>query len=295
MVESGDIVEDKLLKGGTFVAQEHHLDGHDVDMAPHDGREVVDEHQAGGIFLRRDDEALAALEGGEGLFDALYVVGLELMMVGEAQGRDVARHPSQVHQHLLRRSDAGKQQHVSVGRELLRLAGRLAKEVAQGTIAERREEQVLVRLKPERFLDDAVVHGLHLGRALRHDDNVRTLFGAHGFAQASGRQELVVGDEAVVVGKQDVEARFDVAVLESIVEENDVGVARGLERQQLAYAMAAVGVHGDDGFGKFLLHLPGLIANLAHRGSGHSQPEAAALAFIAAAEHSNAMARHQHT
>jgi len=77
--------------------------------------------------------------------------------------------------------------------------------------------------------------------------------------------------------------------LEGIIEQDDIDVARLVAGEKGGYAAAAVAVDGDDGIRELLFHLPGLIADDGHRCLDVSQMEAVRLAFVATAEHGDAM------
>ncbi len=89
----------------------------------------------------------------------------------------------------------------------------------------------------------------------------------------------------MVVNEQDIDARFDIAVLVCVVEKDDIGVPCGLVGGQPGYAFAAILVHCDIDMGKFVFHLVRLVPNEAHRGVVLGQQIAVALALIAPAKH----------
>ena len=65
-------------------------------------------------------------------------------------------------------------------------------------------------------------HRSYVGRTFRHDDDVGTVKTGYLFAQSAFGQQMVVGDETVVVDEQDVDVGMYIAVLESIVKQNDI-------------------------------------------------------------------------
>ena len=88
----------------------------------------------------------------------------------------------------------------------------------------------------------------------------------------------------MVVYQQDVDTGLYIAVLEGIVQQDDVDVLVVLH--QRVNAMTAVLVNCYDDIRIFLLHLEGLVTNLRHRSLCCGLYETAALALIASTEHS---------
>ena len=88
----------------------------------------------------------------------------------------------------------------------------------------------------------------------------------------------------MVVYQQDVDTGLYIAVLEGIVQQDDVDVLVVLH--QRVNAMTAVLVNCYDDIRIFLLHLEGFVTNLWHRSLCCGLYETAALALIASTEHS---------
>ena len=90
----------------------------------------------------------------------------------------------------------------------------------------------------------------------------------------------------MIIYQQDVDARFDITVLESIVEQYHVDVLLFLLSfvgcQQFD-AVASVLIDSHDDILKLLLHLEGFVAYLRHRGLLVGHDESFAFAFISSA------------
>ena len=193
----------------------------------------------------------------------------------------------QVLHHLPGRSDACHEQHMVV-RKLFQgktvLNDCLVPEHGlQGVVAERGEIEVLVGKEIHGLGDDAESHGFEFLRALGNDNHVGTVLAIQGLAQSSGRQQLVVDDETMIVHEQDIDAGLDVAVLEGIVEQHDVDAT--VDPYERLDAMHALLVDRHDGLGEFQLHLHRLVSNVACRRTRPGQHEALRLALIAPAEY----------
>ena len=106
-----------------------------------------------------------------------------------------------------------------------------------------------------------------------------------GLAKPACRQHTVVDDESVIVDEQDVDARFHVAMLEGIVEQDDVDVVGCLVSGEVVDAIATFLVYRHIGFGELPHHLEGLVANVGHRGVGISENISLRLPLIASREH----------
>ena len=148
-----------------------------------------------------------------------------------------------------------------------------------------REEQALIGIELHRLRDDTELHRLHVLRTLGDNDDISTVLALDGLAQATCGQELVVDHETVIVDQQDVDARFHVTVLESIVEKDHVDLLTSLSVDELLDATGALGVDSQGDIRKLLSHLERLVANVPHGGILSCQHEAMRLALIAATEH----------
>ena len=69
----------------------------------------------------------------------------------------------------------------------------------------------------------------------------------------------------MVINQQDVDARFDVTVLESIVEQDHVDVLAGFTVDETTDATVPFLIHGDGDIRELLLHLERLITDIIHR------------------------------
>jgi hypothetical protein len=102
-------------------------------------------------------------------------------------------------------------------------------------------------------------------------------------AEAPPRQEAVAVRRAVAVDKEERERRAYAAVLESVVEDDDVrGVFPFKELPDAAYA---VGIYGYREGGEFLFYLQRLVAVIGGGAGCFYIPEAFCPAFVAARQH----------
>ena len=132
----------------------------------------------------------------------------------------------------------------------------------QVTVLQCGEEQLLVGIEIEGLGEHPELHRLEVGGAFRDDHDVGPGLSALGLAQPSGRQQLVVDDEPVVVYEQDIDAGLHVAVLVGIVEQDDIGVLGGFIGGQALNAVAALFVDRHIDAGEFLQNLVRLIADI---------------------------------
>ena len=141
---------------------------------------------------------------------------------------------------------------------------------------------------------------LHKGRTLGDNDDVRLYQTLRQVAQAAERKKMVFVQRTVIIHQDDVVVGLQAPVLESIVQDDDIGFGKGivaagrvfvgLERfgmQQVVAAFHAVAVYGDGDSGEFLLDLQGFVAE--HRGTSLAGNllEAVALAPVAAGQDRN--------
>ena len=145
----------------------------------------------------------------------------------------------------------------------------------------------------EPSLDDAEVDGTDGRGALGDDDDVGTTLAAEGLAQQAAGQQGIIVRQAMVVHEQDVESRGDIAVLEGIVEQDDVGVGRRGVAAKTANAPTTVGIDGNVDVRVLLPHLEGLVADVAGGTLGVGEVVAACPALIAAAEERHVVVVHK--
>ena len=144
-------------------------------------------------------------------------------------------------------------------------------------------EQTLEGLQPECRAQHAEAHGIDVCGAFGHHHQVGPVHPLGFLAQPSCGQQTVVGNHAVVIYQQDVEPRFHPAVLEGVVEQDDLHVTGGLVGAEMPDAPAAVGIHGHVYVGELLLHLPRLVAYLLHGRVGCGQHVPATLTLVSPA------------
>ena len=144
------------------------------------------------------------------------------MMVAESEWSDVWASWREVFYHLLRRCNARKQQYVTI---LAYTVERLLPAAEHGSdipVFKTREEQSLEGIEVHRLGDDPELHRFEVVRAFGDNNYVGPVLAAERFAQSSCRQEFVVDDQSMIVNEQDVDSRFDIAVLEGIIEQYHV-------------------------------------------------------------------------
>ena len=206
-------------------------------------------------------------------------------MVGKRQRRYAFYQWCQVFCQLAWRCNAREQKDVHVRIELVPCRS-FREDRPQLVVRYRREIQMLVRIEVHGLHDDPELHWLQLLGALRHDDDVSPVLAFQRLAQSACGQQLVVDDEAMIVDEQDVNARFDIAVLESVVQQNDIrGLVAGLQQFD---AMRPLLVHGYGHVGELLLHLVRFIPYLTHGRVSPRQYKATALPLVATAQHGDA-------
>ena len=134
------------------------------------------------------------------------------------------------------------------------------------SVAERTEEELLVRPEIQRRHDDPKAHRIDVLRAFRDDDGRGATACGRSFAQSSCRKEAIVGDEAMVVDEQDVVSGFDITVLISVVQQDNLNVLCRLIVHESLYPVPPVGIYRDINLRELLLDLPRLVADFFHRG-----------------------------
>ena len=211
------------------------------------------------------------------------------MMVAEGQRCHLLGIGLQVGQHVFGRGDASDQQHVLVGEgveipaPLLLLRRR--KNRPQRLKLMGGEEELLVRVDLHGLGDDAEFHRFHVFRAFCDNHDVGPVLALDGFPQPSGRQQRVVDDQPVVVDEQDIDAGLHIAVLESIIEQDDVYVFDVFPAGQFVNAVCTFLVDGHRDIGKLGLHLVGFVTDALDRRLFSGQYKSVALAFVAPAQY----------
>ena len=146
------------------------------------------------------------------------------------------------------------------------------------------EEELLVGIEAHGLGDDAELHRFQILRTFRDDHDVGAVLALYRFPESSCRQQLVVDDQTVVVDEQDVDARFHIAVLEGIVEEDDIDVLDVISAGQLIDATSTFLVHGHGDVGKLGLHLVRFVADGADGRIVTGQHKTTGLTLIAPAQ-----------
>ena len=132
-------------------------------------------------------------------------------------------------------------------------------------VLHRCEEQFLIRIEVHGFRQHPYVHRLEIRRTLCDDDKVGSSLPRRRLTQSACWKKLIIDDEPVIVDKQHVDSRLDIAVLESIVKEDDIHVLCLVVVRQPVDALPAIGIHSDIDIVELPLHLKRLITNIRHR------------------------------
>ena len=154
-------------------------------------------------------------------------------------------------------------------------------EALKRKIIDGREIETLVRIEVDGLRQHTDFHRLEVLGTFRDDDNVCPVLSFQGFPQPTRRNQFVIDDEPMIVDEQDVDARFHIAMLEGVVEEDDVDILGLFVMGEAVDAVGALLVHGDIDVRKLLLHLEGLVANPRHGRGGIGEDIAFRLALIA--------------
>ena len=186
--------------------------------------------------------------------------------------------------HLPGRGNARQQEHVAAFCRCRR-GSLLREERLQRLVVERCEVELLIGVEVHLLRQHTVFHRLEILRTLRDDDDVGPVLGLQRLAEPSGRQQFIEDDQTMVVDEQDVDAGLHVAVLEGIIENDDVRTV--FKIRQTVYAPSTLLVHGDVDFRELPLDLVRLVAKVSHCGVGRGQQIAVALALVAPAQHGN--------
>ena len=251
-------------------------------MSAHLVRQSLNMLQPRRVFFRRDD-TFWRRHTGKGLVDTADVFLVERMMVAEGQRHQLCYQWRKVVNHLFRRGNTRQQQYI-LSRQVRQRSG-FAEQGLWRSIVYCREKELLIGIEVHRLGNDAILHRLQVFRTFGHYDDVGTVFTVEGFTQPASRQQLVVDDKAVIVYQQDVDARLDVAMLEGIVQQNDIQPF--VKCCQLVYSVTAILVDCHLHIWILLLHLIRLVADIEHRRVSPSQYKAFALSLVAATQHGN--------
>ena len=281
-----------MVKHFFLVEHEAHPNRQTVNILAHVGGKAADIGQTGCVFLRRNNASRLGQRCIGGI-NALYVGWLERVMVGKGERSEVGDERTQVVNHLFRRGNACEKQDVVLLQTVERrmhvekrfFAAPVRKERLQITVVDGGKKEILIGKKVQGLGNNAIFHRLKVFRTLRNDDDIGAVLARLGLAKPAGRKKAVVDDETVVVDKENVYARLDIAVLESIVKKHYVKafVAFG----ETLYAMAAILVDGHGDSRKLLLHLKWLIADGCHGSVGSGNDIALALPLISTTENSD--------
>ena len=146
------------------------------------------------------------------------------MVVGKRHRMNVLRIRLDVHHNLLWRGYSGQQQYVCVLSYFRKRHFPVSEESFQSAVLYRREEQLLIRIKPHSPLQYAVFHRFEVLGTLCHYYDVGSRLARLRLSQASGRQQSVVYYQPVIVHEQYAYACFYISVLVGVVEQNHLSV-----------------------------------------------------------------------
>lgn len=150
------------------------------------------------IFLCRDNDFRLG-HGSEHLVDPLDVFPLEAMMVGVGEWCDVLGVWLEVDDDLLGRGNASEQQDILIGLNVADGSVFTEIERFQLIVFQGCEVQFLIGEKIHGTCEHSEFHGLEVSRAFRHDHDVCTVLPLLRFPKSSGRQQLVIDNQTVVV------------------------------------------------------------------------------------------------
>ena len=91
----------------------------------------------------------------------------------------------------------------------------------------------------------------------------------------------------MIVHEQDIDAGFDVSVLEGIIEQYDINIFSCLTADEMVDAASTLAVDCYGDVGEFLLHLIRLVTNHLHRCLCIGKHKAVTLALVTTAEYGN--------
>ena len=266
------------------VFQEFHANG-DVVESPF---EVVADfpavHEPDGVFLGHHHDGLGRTAG-QGLFGGVYVLHLEGVVVAEDECLPQVVAGFEPGQKTGRVGDPDHGDHRRPFGQRIRLA--VSRIERLGRLRDHPGEvEALVRIEVEVLADDPVVEGFHLLGTLRDDDHLGPRELRRAVAQPAEGQHPVFVDRVVVVHQDDVDPRFDVAVLEGVVQNDEVDFGMGFA--QPFDPFDAPFADGDGNVGVLEFDLFGFVADFLE-GAGHcGEQEAFGLPFVAAREDGDA-------
>ncbi len=243
--------------------------------------------KAHSILLRRYYNALIAPKVLETCQNILYVLLFVVVMVGEdidfdfcgkvfemAHERAGIAYPGNGKDAVARSEPV----EVGDGRSNVREDG------LQGHVLEAREEEMLRGEELVVLYYHAVVDRPHVFGTFGDHNYIGSVYASRGLAQAPVRQHFVVVDGSVVLRDEDRDGGLDVAVLESVVEKDEVELR--VEAAQLANAEYTVFADGDGNASvEFVINLICLVAYVLRRGCAPGNDEPLGLAAVAAAQY----------
>lgn len=158
------------------------------------------------------------------------------MMIGEGQWRQRLHPRTEVVDHLLRTSYAREQEDIIVLQFIfVDMLCTFIEERVGTTIVERCEEQRLIGEEVHSLCQHTEVDRVQTLRTFRDDDDVGAVLALHRFTKPSGRQQLIVDNQSMIIDEQDVYSRFDISVLIGIIEDDDIGIISLLIAYDMLY------------------------------------------------------------
>ena len=120
------------------------------------------------------------------------------------------------------------------------------------------------RIEVHGFGQHTEFHRLQIFWTLGDDDDVCSVLTAQRFTQSSCRQHLVVDDQTVIIYQEDVDARFYIPVLESIIEQDDIYVLACLIILQVLDTSCPFCIYSHIDIREFLVHLERFVTYFRH-------------------------------
>ena len=205
-------------------------------------------------------------------------------MVAKCQRSDIRAPWREVFYHLPWRRYTRQQQYVAILINTVERFILTAEYRSDVPVIQTCEIQSLEGEEVHRLGDYPILHRFEVVRTLGHYHDVSPVLTAERFAQSSCRQQFVVDNQSVIINEQDVHPRFDISMLESIVEQYHVDVV--IVGCQLSDAVASLSIHRHcDVVAIFAFHLQRFVAHSACRCLivGNNKPSCASL--ISTTEH----------
>lgn len=134
----------------------------------------------------------------------------------------------------------------------------------QRTILQCGEEKVLIGEEVHVALKHAIGHRFHLGRTFRDYHDIGPILAVNGFTQTAGRQKHIVSYDAMIICQQNVDARFDITVLKSIIKQYHINILSLRGGKKGIYTMTPLGIYSHINIWELFVNLIGFVTYLFH-------------------------------